>query len=50
MCYGGKGSVLTGNVQKKILKLYVVSPFLVLLKRSGGRKNFRVGVSPLVSY
>ena len=50
MCYEGKSSFVTGNVQNKILNLYVVSPFLVPLRRNGDRENFRVGVSPLVSY
>ena len=56
MCYGGKGSAVTGNVQrwkkkrKKKLKLHVVSPFLVHLKRGGGTKKCKVGISPLVSY
>ena len=49
MCYGGKGSFVTGNVQKK-LKLHVVSPFLVPLWRGGGINNFKVGISPFVSY
>ena len=49
MCYGGKSSFVTGNVQKKIFfKLHVVSPFLVLLRRSGIISNIKVGISPLV--
>ena len=51
MCYGGKSSFVTGNVQKKnFFKLHVVSPFLVLLRRSGSTNKFKVGISPFVSY
>ena len=50
MFYEGKSSFVTGKCVYKKLKLHVVSPFLVPLKRSGSRKKFRVGVSPLVSY
>ena len=35
MCYGGKSSFVTGNVQEKILILHVVSPFLVPLRKNG---------------
>ena len=39
MCYEGKSSFVIGNVQKKIFKLYIVSPFLVPLRRNGSREN-----------
>ena len=50
MCYEGKSSLVTGNVQKKNLKLHVVSPFLVPLRRSGAIECVKVGISPFCSY
>ena len=50
MCYGGKSSFVTGNLQKKNFKLHVVSPFLVPLRRSGTITCVKVGISPSCSY
>ena len=48
MCY--ESSFVTGNVQKKKLKLHVVSSFLVPLKKGGTIACVKVGISPFCSY